>query len=122
MQDDRGRVFREAWIAGVNKYFPGTPKDSYITPWDTTPDWEKSSATAVYDQVVAFIKAGDDATKLTRAQKGQFVAVCWIVQIYRHIADPKPGYVADWDKLPEWQQQTDCDIFEAIEQQVSTTS
>jgi hypothetical protein len=26
--------------------------------------------------------------------------------------------VADWDELPEWQQQTDSDIFEQIEQQV----
>ena len=39
--------------------------------------------------------------KLTRAQKGRFVALCWIAQIYKHIADPKPSYVADWDDLPD---------------------
>ncbi|GHJ50173.1 hypothetical protein Cs7R123_75150 [Catellatospora sp. TT07R-123] len=48
-------------------------------------------------------------------QKGRFVALCWIGQIYRHIADPKPAYVADWDLLPPWQQETDADIFERVE-------
>jgi hypothetical protein len=43
------------------------------------------------------------------------VALCWIAQIYKHIPDPKPGYVADWDALPAWQQETDADIFAAVE-------
>ncbi len=117
VQVETGRVFREAWIAGVTKYYPGDPKPSYITPWDQTPDWERESATAVYDQVRAFIAAtGGNTAKLTRAQKGRFVALCWIGQIYRHIPDPKPVYVADWDDLPKWQQETDADIFERIEQ------
>ncbi|MGY5134002.1 hypothetical protein ACWGJW_16615 [Streptomyces nigrescens] len=29
--------------------------------------------------------------------------------------EPNPGYVADWPALPAWQQETDADIFEAIE-------
>ena len=117
MPNEQGRVFREAWIAGVKKHFPGEPKASYITPWDKTPDWERASAAAVYDQVRAFVEATDGRTsKLTRAQKGRFVALCWIGQIYKHIPDPKPAYVADWDDLPEWQQETDADIFEHIEQ------
>jgi hypothetical protein len=56
---------------------------------------------------------------------GRFVALCWIAQIRKHIPDPKPSYVADWDKNPEWQQRTDADIFERIEQdakQAATTS
>ena len=119
MRVDRGRIFREAWIAGVNKHYPGEPKASYITPWDETPEWEKACATAVYDQVRAFIDTTDGNTaKLTCVQKGRFVALCWIGQIYKHVADPKPAYVADWDDLPSWQQETDCDIFERIEQQV----
>jgi hypothetical protein len=119
LQVERGRVFRDAWIAGVTKYYPGEPKPSYITPWEETPDWERTSATAVYDQVRAFIDATDGNTaKLTRAQKGHFVALCWIGQIYKHVAEPKPAYVADWDELPEWQQETDADIFERIEQDV----
>lgn len=117
MQVERGRVFREAWIAGVTTHYPGEPKPSYLTPWDDTPGWERASATAVYDQVRAFIEATDGNTaKLTRAQKGRFIALCWIGQIYKHFPDPKPAYVADWDDLPEWQQETDSDIFERIEQ------
>jgi hypothetical protein len=46
------------------------------------------------------------------------VALRWIARIYQHIPEPKPGYVADWDDLPERQQETDADIFERIEQAV----
>lgn len=119
MQDDRGRVFREAWIDGVTKHYPGEPKPGYITPWDQTPDWERDAATSVYDQVFAFVKATDGATaKLTRDQKGRFVALCWIGQIFKHFPEPKASYVADWDDLPDWQKATDIDIFERIEQEV----
>jgi hypothetical protein len=45
------------------------------------------------------------------------VALRWIGQIYTHFPDPKPAYIADWDDLPQWQQETDADIFEHIEQQ-----
>ena len=43
------------------------------------------------------------------------MALCWIAQIYCHILDPKPSYVADWEDLPAWQRETDADIFERIE-------
>jgi hypothetical protein len=126
MPAEPGRIFREAWIAGVTKHYPGEPKPGYIAPWDETPEWERQAAAAVYRQVRAFVEISDGNTaKLTREQKGRFVALCWIAQIHKHIADPKPSYVADWDKLPEWQQQTDADIFEHIEQaeeQAATTS
>ncbi|MFL6075282.1 MAG: hypothetical protein ACJ73S_17965 [Mycobacteriales bacterium] len=70
----------------------------------------------MYGQVKAFIEAtGGAAARLTREQKGRFVALCWIGQIYRHFPDPKAAYVADWDDLPEWQRETDADIFERIE-------
>jgi hypothetical protein len=116
LQPDGGRTFREGWIAGVRKHFPGEPKPGYVTPWDETPDWERDAATAVYEQVRAFIAATDGNTSsLSREQKGRFVALCWIGQIFKHIPDPKPSYVADWDQLPPWQQETDADIFELIE-------
>lgn len=116
LSDDHGRIFREAWIAGVTTHYPGDPKPGYVTPWDDTPDWERAAAAAVYDQVRAFIDTTDGATaKLTREQKGRFVALCWTGQIYKHFPDPKPSYVADWDKLPDWQKETDADIFEHIE-------
>ncbi|MEV6879428.1 hypothetical protein [Amycolatopsis sp. NPDC051128] len=116
MSEEHGRIFREAWIAGVKKHYPGEPKPGYIAPWDETPDWERQSAAAVYEQVAAFIQATAGAsTKLTGEQKGRFVSLCWIGQIYKHIPEPKPAYVADWDNLPDWQKQTDMEIFERIE-------
>jgi hypothetical protein len=113
---ESGRIFREAWIAGVRQHYPGEPKAGYIAPWDETPDWERESAAAVYEQVRTFVEfsAGNTA-KLSREQRGRFVALCWIAQIHKHIPSPKPGYVADWDALPEWQRETDADIFDRIE-------
>ncbi|MCO1581679.1 hypothetical protein M8C13_38615 [Crossiella sp. SN42] len=116
MQQERGRLFREAWIAGVLKYFPGEPKPGYITPWEDTPDWERDAAAAVREQVEQFIRLSDGNTaKLTNEQKSRFVALCWIAQIHKHIPDPKPSYVADWGELPEWQRMVDAYIFERIE-------
>ncbi|WP_116205850.1 hypothetical protein [Amycolatopsis circi] len=120
MSEEPGRIFRDAWIAGVKRHFPGEPKPGYITPWEETPDWERASAAAVYAQVRQFVEiSGGSTAKLSRAQKSRFVALCWIAQIYQHIPDPKPAYVADWDQLPPWQQETDADIFEAIEKAIS---
>ncbi|SEF38115.1 hypothetical protein SAMN05421837_11866 [Amycolatopsis pretoriensis] len=122
MSEEHGRIFREAWIAGVTKHYPGEPKPSYITPWDETPDWERQSAAAVYDQVAAFIEVtAGAATKLAREQKGRFVSLCWTGQIYKHIPSPKPAYIADWDQLPDWQKETDIEIFERIEQSSTKT-
>ena len=64
----------------------------------------------------AFITLTDGAAaKLSRAQKGRFVSLCWIGQVFKHFPHPKPSYVADWEELPQWQQETDADIFERIE-------
>ncbi|WP_059008992.1 hypothetical protein [Streptomyces specialis] len=116
MTDEPGRLFREAWIRGVKEHFPGEPKPGYIAPWEEMPAWEKQAAAAVYEQVRQFIEISDGKTsKLTREQKGRFVAVCWVAQIHKHIPDPKPSYVADWDDLPDWQRETDADIFTFIE-------
>jgi hypothetical protein len=118
LQDEPGRIFREAWIAGVAKHYPGVPKPGYISSWEDTPDWERAAAAAVYHQVRAFVDMTDGATaKLTREQKGRFVALCWTGQIFKHFPDPKPSYVADWNELPDWQKETDADIFERIERE-----
>ena len=123
MSLENGRIFREAWIAGVKLHYPGDPKPGYITPWDDTPEWERASAAAVYQQVKQFVEISSGTTaKLTRTQKGRFVALCWIAQIHKHIPDPKPAYVADWDDLPEWQKETDADIFERIESESQVTA
>ncbi len=119
MQDEQlagGQAFRRAWIDGVTQYFPGEPKPAYVAPWDEIQAWEREAAATVYHQVRAFLTATDgNAARLTRAQKGQFVALCWTAQIYQRIADPKPSYVAEWNDLPTWQRETDADIFERIE-------
>ncbi|MGW4718499.1 hypothetical protein [Nocardia sp. NPDC004260] len=120
--DHGGRVFREAWIAGVTAYYPGTPKGSYIAPWEDMPEWERASAAAVYGQVVAFLElTRNAAARLSPELKGQFVAICWIGQILARIPDPKPGYIAPWEQLPDWQKKTDIGIFEAIERQVEVS-
>ncbi|RCG18108.1 hypothetical protein DQ392_15730 [Streptomyces reniochalinae] len=58
------------------------------------------------------------AARLSREQKSRFVATAWTAQMFKHFEDPKPGYVADWPDLPEWQQETDADIFRAVEDAV----
>lgn len=116
LSSEQGRIFREAWINGVTKHYPGEPKPSYITPWEDTPEWERESAAAVYKQIAAFVHStAGNTSKLTREQKGRFVALCWIGQIFKHFPNPKPAYVADWNDLPDWQKATDIEIFEAIE-------
>jgi hypothetical protein len=83
------------------------------------PSWEKESAIAVYEQIKQLVMlTGGKSQKLTQEQKGRFVCLCWIAQIYKYIPEPKPAYVADWEQLPEWQRCTDIAIFEAIERQV----
>ncbi|ACU75274.1 conserved hypothetical protein [Catenulispora acidiphila DSM 44928] len=118
MNEEHGRIFREAWIAGVKAHYPGEPKPGYISPWEDTPEWEREAASAVYGQVTDFLTvSGGSASRLTREQKGRFVSLCWIAQIYQHIPDPKPSYVTDWSEQPEWQRETNCEVFEAIERQ-----
>lgn len=115
-QTEGARLFREAWIAGVRKHFPGEPKPGYVTPWAETPQWERQAAGAVHDQVRQLLELSEgNAVRLSREQKSRFVATAWTAQMYKHFGDPKPGYIADWADLPEWQQETDADIFEAIE-------
>ncbi|GAB2880175.1 hypothetical protein [Streptomyces mayteni] len=116
MSNEAGRIFREACIAGVRKHDPGEPKPGYVAPWEETPEWERQAAAAVSGQVREFVSvSGGNTSRLTREQKGRFVALCWIAQIHRLNESPKPGYVADWADLPTWQRETDADVFEAIE-------
>lgn len=118
-QEESGRLFRNAWITGVHKYYPGTPKQGYVSLWEEMQEWEQQAAIATCEQVRQFVQLTNAATqKLSREQKGRFVCLCWIGQIYRHFEAPKASYVADWEQLPAWQQETDSDIFEAIERTV----
>jgi len=49
----------------------------------------RQGPSAVYDQVRAFVEVTDGQTaKLSRMQKGRFVATCWIGQILKHFRTP----------------------------------
>ena len=121
--EDNARFFHEEWVAGVLRHYPGTPKASYVVPWDDAPDWEREGAAAVYQQVKDFIEiSAGHAARLTRDQKSQFVAICWIGQMYKQFGEPKPSHVADWSELSKWHQETDADIFERIEERVKARS
>ncbi len=118
-REEEGRLFREAWIAGVHKHYPGAPKPGYVVPWEEMQEWEQQAAIATYEQVRQFVLLTNGCTqRLSREQKSRFVCLCWIGQIYRHFATPKESYVADWEQLPAWQRETDADIFETIERAV----
>jgi hypothetical protein len=53
---------------------------------------------------------------LTSGPKRANQADISIGHIFKHFPDPKSAYVADWNDLPSWQQETDAEIFERIEQ------
>lgn len=118
---ESGRIFREAWIAGVLKHYPGEPKPGYVTPWEETPEWERRAAANTFAIVREFVEStGQQGVgRLSREQRGRLVALCWIGQIYAAFDDPKPSYVANWEDLPEWQRETDSDIFDAIEREIT---
>ena len=121
LEEQQGRRFREAWIRGVQKHYPGTPKPSYVAPWEEMPSWEQLAASTVYEKVRALIMVGlqhQPPTRLADEQGGRYISEAWNVQVYRHIPNPKPGYVADWNDLPMWQRLVDRDIFKEIEQAV----
>jgi hypothetical protein len=66
-QEEEGRLFREAWIAGVRQYYPGTPKPGYITPWEEMQEWEQQAAIATYEQVRQYVLLTNGGTqRLTR--------------------------------------------------------
>lgn len=114
-----GRVFRDAWIAAVHGRYPGPPPQKYVAAYDEIAGWERTAAAVVFDQIRHFVLcSAGQSIKLSREQKGRFVALCWIAQIYRHFDDPKPSHVADYDQLPPWQREADADIFAKVQHYV----
>jgi hypothetical protein len=126
-REEGGRLFRQAWIQGVGRHYPGTPKESYIKPWEQMAPWEQESAMVVYQQARAFMLAGlreQRLTPLTREQGGRFIRIAWVAQMFRHFPDPKPAYVCDWDDplMQQWEKEVDMDVFEAIAAAVRVTT
>ena len=62
MAEQDGRRFREAWIAGVRKHFPGEPKAGYVAPREDTPEWEREAAATTFALVREHIAASSGET------------------------------------------------------------
>jgi hypothetical protein len=59
------------------------------------PEWERQSAQAVAALVVRFVEeSGNGTAKLTREQRGQFVATAWLAQMYKHFSAQGQGRLA----------------------------
>jgi hypothetical protein len=114
MSERDGRAFREAWVAGVRRHFPGEPKPGYVAPWEETPEWEREAAAATYAQVREHVAASPG--EVGREAKGRVVAALWRRQMVARFGESKPGYTAEWEALPGWQREVDADVYDAVAQ------
>lgn len=113
-----GRLVRQAWINGVHTYYKGEVKDSWVAPWEQMREWEQQVIMGVYEDVSKFVQA-NDGNSLSREQGGMLVREAWIVHCYKTLGpDVKPAYVGSWEDMPKWEQDVDCDMYEAIERAV----
>lgn len=48
---ETGRIFREAWIAGVRRHYPGEPKPGYVADWDELPGWQRETAADIFERI-----------------------------------------------------------------------
>lgn len=46
-----GRIFREAWIDGVNKHYPGEPKPGYVADWADLPVWQQETDADIFERI-----------------------------------------------------------------------
>lgn len=51
MTHEPGRTFREAWIAGGRRHFPGEPEAGYVAPWEQTPQWQRETDADIFEAV-----------------------------------------------------------------------
>ena len=119
-QPEGGRFFRDAWMRGIEKYYPGNPPSASISDWEALDQWEQNSAVAVYDVVqhfvlaTGFVAVGASSLPLSQEQKGRFVHTCWLASIFNHVAQPGEEDTVAWEDLPAWQQQVYAYIFDDI--------
>ncbi len=110
------RSTRQAWITGVITFYPGTPKPSYITPWDEMAAWEQEAVKKLFESIRALIMPGlKNGIHVSREHGGYLVCSIWNVLMFELLRDPKPSYIKHFDQLDEWQQKTNMKMFEAIE-------
>jgi len=114
-----GRLLRTAWIEGVGRHHTGTPRARALDGWEDLASWERDSSCTVAEQIAQLVVAANGRTsRLTRAQRGQFVATCWIAQVHRHLSEPHVSSITPWEEMPDWQRQTVAHVFDVIEQAV----
>jgi len=114
------RATRQAWIDGVNEHYPGTPKASYVTPWDEMDVWEQEAVKQLFNHVRAIITPSLQAgVHIPAEHGGHLVASTWNVLMFQLLHDPKASYVKHFHELDEWQQKTDIGMFHAIESSVT---
>jgi hypothetical protein len=111
---------RQAWIDGVTTYYPGTPKPSYIKPWNEMDKWEQQAVKMLYSHIRAIIFATLQAGKEIPPEHGGYL-VCsiWNVLVLQLLDAPKASYIKHFNQLDEWQQKTDIKMFEAIRDSVT---
>ncbi len=109
----------QGWIDGINEYFPGTPKLSYIKPWAELDAWEQEAIKLLYQHVRSIILPPmEQGYSISQEHGGCLVCSIWNILMFQLLHDPKPSYVKHFDQLDEWQQKTDIKMFEAIESSV----
>ncbi len=114
-----GRLFRTAWVEGVGRHHPGTPRAGTLADWEELAEWERESSSTVAEQVAQLVlQANGRTSRLTRAQRGQYVAICWIAQVHRHLSEPQVSAITPWEEMAEWQRLTVAHVFDVIEQAV----
>ena len=114
-----GRLLRTAWVEGVGRHHPGTSRARAIDAWEELAPWVQQSSCTVAEQIAGLVVAANGrTTRLTRAQRGQFVATCWIAQVHRHQSEPPVSSITPWDEMPDWQRQAVAHVFDVIEQAV----
>ncbi|MFI9393723.1 hypothetical protein [Streptomyces bauhiniae] len=110
------RLFREAWIAGVRRHFPGEPEPGFVTPWEDVPEWQREVSGIVASRIQGLMELSEgNAARLSREQKGRFVAICWATEVSDQLDEPDPAEIAEWPDLPLWHRETVADVFEALE-------
>jgi hypothetical protein len=53
MSIDFGRLFRQEWVAGVLRHYPGEPKPGYVADGEAMPGWQREVDADIFDAVEA---------------------------------------------------------------------
>ena len=111
-----GRFFRDRWVDLITRHYSGTPPAKELRPWEDLESWEQENAIKVYELVQHLAwTVGWPIDGLSREQKGRFVYICMVAQMWKRSPQGEKAYLVDWDQLPAWQQESYADIFENIE-------